>query len=746
MRVVAAMLVIGWLGAGAAGGRAAEAAGSSARFSVRAAETAIRVDGRIDEPAWQGCEVIPLPTEWTPGDNVPAPVQTECRVTFDRHNLYVSFRCLDPDPGQIRAHLMDRDAIDTFIQDDYAGFMLDPFNDQRRAFQFRVNALGVQADAFFSEQDGYEDFSWDAIWESAARIDDAGWTVEIAIPFHQLRFPKDPGLQVWGFSASRSWPRSDRHRMESHPRDRNRNCLLCQINRISGLREIAPGRDLEFDPTLTARRNDINPDAPDGGLHAGKLQVEPGISAKWGVTSNLILNAALNPDFSQVEADAAQLDVNTRYALYFPEKRPFFLEGADFFMTPLQAVFTRTVADPVWGTKLSGKIGASAVGFFVAQDRVNNLVIPTNLGSDPAFLDDDVFSGVLRYRRDVGHTSTLGVLYSGRVGRSYRNHAAGVDGFFRLGRKDQVRFQYLRSTTRYPDALADEFAQRRGDFGGGAWYAEYAHLSRNLNYFAAITDIGPGFRADAGFINRVDLRMLDNQLTYTFWGKPGAGFNELNFWVRGYRITDHAGQLTDSRLALGGTYIGPLQSQATVIVRSNRERYAGVTYDVSDLYFFFGLKPRGGLSVGLEINPAGAIDYGNARAAEALRIGPVLDAGLGRHVNLGLNHNLERLRSGGARVYSAHLFQARLIYNFSVRSYVRAVVQYRDVLRDPQQYSELVERRTQGLFTQFLFSYKLNPQTMLFLGYSDRWGDAPDVGLRRWQRTFFLKVGYALGM
>jgi len=401
-----------------------------AHYNVFPASTKIKVDGVLDDEAWSKAEVIKLPYEWLPGDNIPAPVDTDCMLTYDEFHIYISFRCYDPEPKKIRAHLMDRDATDSLIQDDHINIMIDAFNDERRSFQFRVNPLGVQADANFSELEGYEDFSWDAIWASAGKIYDWGYAIEIGIPFNQLRFPQTKEEQTWGFSAERSWPRSVRHRMMSHVRNRNVSCILCQFNKISGLEKISPGRNLEFDPTLTANRTDIMPSQnfPDGNLQSGKAKAEPGITAKWGITPNLILNATANPDFSQVEADVAQLDVNTRFALYYPEKRPFFLEGGDFFLTPVQAVFTRTVADPLWSTKLTGKIGRSAVGFFATQDRINNLVFPSNQDSLLTSLDEKVFGGVLRYRYDVGKGSTLGLLYTGRAGEEYTNHVAGADG------------------------------------------------------------------------------------------------------------------------------------------------------------------------------------------------------------------------------------------------------------------------------------------------------------------------------
>ena len=718
----------------------------AARYEIAATAGTIKVDGVLDEEAWKNCQVIKLPTEWSPGDNTPAPVDTDCRVTYDRHNLYVAFRCHDPEPQKIRAHLMDRDVIDTFIQDDNVSVWLDTFNDQRRAFEFRVNPLGVQADAVFSEQDGFEDFSWDAIWSSAAKITASGFDVEIAIPFHQLRFKRSAEKQTWGFSAERSWPRQDRHRMESHPRDRNGNCILCLINKITGLEGISPGNNLEFDPTLTVQRSDLREDFPAGDLEAGKVKAKPGLTAKWGVTPNLILNATVNPDFSQIEADAAQLDVNTRYALYYPEKRPFFLEGADFFLTPFEAVFTRTVADPLWGAKLTGKAGRSAMGFFVAQDRINNLIIPSNQGSEAVSLDEDVFGGVCRYRHDIGNSSTLGVLYTGRSGGDYYNHVGGIDGFFRLGKNDQVRFQYLRSQTRYSGEVADAYGQKKDAFPGDAFYAEYMHQTRNWFLFGAYTDKGAGFRADSGFVNRVDTRMLDLQVQYIFWGKPGSWFNSVYFWLRGYRTSDHEGLLTDSRLALGVGYEGPLQSAVTVVARANRENYTGTLYNVDDLYAEAFFKPLNGFSIGLYVNPGNAIDYANERPARRMLFGPYLEAGLGRHLNLNLSHNLERLASSGQRTYTANLLQAKLVYNFNVRAFARAILQFRDVDRVPESYSFPVDSETRGLFTQLLFSYKLNAKTVLFLGYSGQLLGSQDIDMTRSDRTFFLKLGYALGI
>jgi len=711
--------------------------------TVSPATSAIKVDGRLDEQAWQDAAMLELPYEWTPGENIPAPVKTEVLITYDKAKLYIGFRCFDPEPQKIRAHLMDRDAIDTFIMDDHISFMIDTFNDERRGFQFRVNPLGVQADANFSELEGYEDFSWDAIWASAGKIADFGYTVEVAIPFNQLRFPKGGAELTMGFTAERSWPRNVRHRTITHVRDRDRNCFLCQFNKLSGFQGISPGKNLEFDPTLTVQRSDARTDFPEGDLETGDVKAEPGITARWGITPNLMLNATVNPDFSQVEADAAQLDINTRFALRYPEKRPFFLEGGDFFLTPLEIVFSRTVADPLWGGKVTGKVGRNALGVFVTQDRINNLLFPSNQSTGMGSLDKDVWGGVFRFRRDVGRNSTLGFLYTGRVGNEYSNHVLGADGFLRLSRTKTFSWQTLYSRSDYPEATAAAYGQDADPFSGYALYGSFRHDSRNLIYVLSYQDMGRDFRSDFGFIPRVDTRTFTLNIHPQLWGRPGGWFNTLAFQVYGSRITDHDGNQTDIEGRLGVGYTGPLQSVLQVFLLYNKILYQGVEIERTFGSGSAEIKPRGGVRAWLYWEAGDAIDYANARAASSVLLNPSLEVALGRHLNLNVNHIYENLTLKGDRIYLANLLQARLIYNFNVRCFVRAIVQYSDVKYNPALYLFPVETREKGIFGQLLFSYKINPQTVFFLGYTDSGIGTANIDMTRTGRTFFLKIGYA---
>jgi len=712
-------------------------------FEVFKTNSKIKIDGKLNENIWKNAVKIPLPYEWLPGDNIPAPVKTEFMVTHDQNNLYMAFKCFDPNPDKIRAHLMDRDSIDTFIQDDHVTVLLDTFNDERRGFQFRVNPLGVQADAFFSEMEGYEDFSWDAIWDSAGKITDIGYIVEISIPFHQLRFEKNKKVQTWGFNAERSYPRNVRHRMSSNIRDRNKSCILCQFNKLTGFTGISPGKSIELAPTLTINRTDQRSAFPVGKMESGDSNIEPGITTKWGITPNIIFNGTINPDFSHVEADVAQLEVNERFALRYPEKRPFFLESADMFLTPIEAVFTRTVVDPKWGTKLTGKSGKNAFGFFATQDRINNLVFPANQGSETTSLEEDLFSSVMRYRRDIGKGSALGILYTGRIGENYNNHVAGADGFFRLSKKDTIKVQFLHSETNYPDDIAEKYNQIMNDFGGDAFFAQFVRNSRNWYFGGTFRSFSKTFRADYGFIPRVNIREYSGIIQRDIWGKKNDFYDRISLSITGEKIEDLDGKLTDQELEFGLTYMGPLQSIVFIEYGIEKEYFGGSNYDLQNILTMLEIKPISGVNFNFFLSSGDSIDYTNNRLSDSLLLNPGIELGIGKYININLNHLYEKLSLDDNSIYTAHLSQAKIVYNFNVRMFVRAIIQYLDVDRNTALYTTPIPSETNTLFTQFLFSYKINPQTVLFLGYSDNYLGSYNYDITQTDRTFFFKIGYA---
>lgn len=709
-------------------------------YTISRVDSGIQVDGNLDEEVWKNARVIELPYEWFPGDNIAAVVKTECLVVFDQKNLYVGFRAYDPDPSKIRAHYADRD---TPFLDDTVGFTLDTFFDKRRGFQFRINALGVQMEAVNSDVNGSEDWAWDAIWDSAGRITDFGYVVEVALPFNQLRFPNSGDPQTWGFLAMRDYPRTVRHRLRSAYFDHDKDCFICQLEPLTGFSGMKPGLNLQLTPTLTGQRTDVRDDFPDGPLVSGDEDTDLGATVRWSVTPNATLNAAVNPDFSQVEADVAQLNVNERFALFFPEKRPFFLEGSDFFDSPLDVVFSRTVADPSAGVKFTAKQGKNALGVFYARDRLNNLTFPSNRGSDFASVDEDLDSGVLRYRRDIGTNSNLGLMYTSRSGEDYHNRLAGVDGNLRITGQDSIRFQAISSNTQYSADIAQRFDQPEGSFDGLGYSMRYQHASRDWFWFAQHRSLEPELRADFGFIPRVDTRNYRAGGQRTFFGDSDQWFRQIQLFISADITENYGGKQTDRGQDISFTYQGPYQTFLEIALAPNDESFDGITYDNFRQGVFFLIRPTGDFEAQILVNWGETIDFANSRQADFITVEPLITLKLGRRFDGVFRHTSQTLDVEGGELFTARLTQANLIYHFNRRTFLRGILQSTDISRDPDLYVFAIDSESEALFTQLLFSYKINPQTVLLAGYSDNGAGNQSIDLTKRDRTVFVKLGYA---
>ncbi|MBI4521391.1 MAG: hypothetical protein HY701_11175, partial [Gemmatimonadetes bacterium] len=425
------------------------------------------------------------------------------------------------------------------------------------------------------------------------------------------------------------------------------------------------------------------------------------------------------------------------------EKRPFVLESADVLTTPINAVFTRTVADPLAGVKLTGNVGASAIGLFAARDRITNLIFPANQGSAADFLDQDAYSLVGRYRHDVGGSSSVGALFTGRFGEDYRNALAGADAFLQFTRSNSLRAQLLLSSTEYPRALATSAGQVAGTFAGSAASLELIHASRN--WFAGLSyeDLSPEFRADLGFVPQVDVRTMHAGLSRVFRRASGGWFTQINISPFARRTQDHGGRLTDQLASLEIFYQGPSQTQFQVEVTRAQELFADVLYGLSRAFISFNTRPTGDTHFGGFVDFGDAIDFTNARASTSVILGPFFSVNLFDRLSLEASYRDQRLAYHGDQVFRAKLFQPRVVYHLGRRAFVRAIVQYRRVDRTPSLYSVPVNVKDESVLTQLLFSYKVNPQTVWFVGYGDNYLGTERYDLTQRSRTFFTKLGYA---
>ncbi|MCD4750242.1 MAG: carbohydrate binding family 9 domain-containing protein [Thermoanaerobaculales bacterium] len=699
---------------------------------------AIAIDGLVDEKAWDGAWSMDLEYEVRPAENIPAPVRTQVLMMHSRTHLYVAFRAYDPEPGAIRAHLSDRDRA---WNDDWVGVVLDTFNDERRNYLLVANPFGVQMDKIEAWPNGGS--VWDGIWQSAGRITEWGWSAEMKIPFSTLRFQRTDGPQTWGFDAIRAYPRNVHRQMGAFVRDRNNNCYLCQAVKIEGFDGVSPGKNLEIVPTLTAAGYEERSDFPDGDFDVKEDDVEFGITARWGLTPNLTLAGTINPDFSQVEADAKQLDVNETFAIFFPEKRPFFMEGADFFETNMRAVYTRMIRDPSWGLKLTGKEGANTIGAYVVEDDTTNIIFPGSQSSDMTSLNMSNTSTVLRYERDIDNRFTIGALLTDREGGDYLNRVAGVDGDFRLSDKDRISAQALWSSTQYPDEVAEEFGQPEGDFDDLAVDLFYSHSTRTISFWGLYRDIGDDFRADLGFIPQVGYRLGEVGFDYTWIGEPGDWYSEMVLIAMVNSREDQDGNLLRNEAAVRFTYEGPLQSHAFIRPSRARERFGGQEFDLDQIFLHICLKPNRHSHAWLNVIIGDRIDYENVQAGERLNI----DAGfwykLGRHLKIEPHFTLEEMDVDAGRLYEARIGQLEASWQFNSRAFVRAIFQHVNYDFATDLYSDGRDPKYEHLFTQLLFSYKVNPQTVFFLGYSDNSIGDQDIHLTRVNRTVFAKIGYA---
>jgi len=404
------------------------------------------------------------------------------------------------------------------------------------------------------------------------------------------------------------------------------------------------------------------------------------------------------------------------------------------------------VVAPDWGLKLTGKQKRNAIGLFAAEDTVNVLLFPSNQRTDSTLLDEPVTSGVLRYRRDVGANSSLGVIYTGREGENdYHNRVGGIDGLFRIGDKDTIVFQYLYSDTQYANQVAADFDQPLGAFTDDAFQLSYTHDSNKWFWNLEYEDRGPGFRLDSGFLPRVDTQEAEFFVMRRFWAPDEDDwYNRWDAIFQGKRIKDHEGQLTDEVFEVIGRLFGPLQSIVTGSLASEKEYYEGVLYEDLDWGTLgFEVQPSGAIKLEFFGVKGDGIDFANNQPADETLLVPSLEAKLGRHVNIRLEHTMQQLDVEGGQLFEANLSQLRLIYNFNVRTFVRGIFQWRDIERNPDLYTFEVEPTTETLFTQLLFSYKLNARTVLFAGYSDNHLGVENVDLTQTNRTFFFKIGYA---
>ena len=723
---------------GATAPRAAPAAqaGPAAGFAIGGGRRSVQaqratepptIDGRLDDAAWRDAVLITDFTQTNPVEGAPPTERTEVRIAYDADHLYFAFYAHYTDPTQMRANRADRDRL---RRDDWIAVMFDTFLDQQRAYRFSVNAYGIQGDAILrggrsmrGPPGGGGDSSWDALFETGGAIVHDGWTAEMAIPFKSLRYPsRGAGEHRWGFQITRTLQSKDETLVWA-PMTRAVAGVLTQMGMLGGLRGLSVSRNLEILPTATAIQLGR---LTDTGYAEGETEPDFGFNMKYGVTSNLTADFTLNPDFSQIEADRPQIETNQRYALFFPELRPFFLEGQEIFRTPgrTNLVHTKTIVDPQIGAKLTGKTGNTTLGVLVANDAA-----PGKLDDSSEYGFGETANFVIgRARYDLYSQSYIGAIMTDREFLDSYSRVAGVDGRFRLGQTHRAQFLAVTSSHRDLDGIAGS---------GPMFNAEIRRDSRHLSYSVDFNSIDPDFRTDAGFVRRVDMQQLDADIEYEWW--PESWLISWGPQFRYRRNVDHAGVLQDEdfRADVSARFARNIFFRADG--QREMERFEGVDFHKTR----FSL--RNGVNTSRRFSLFYGIDWGEQiRFVENPFLGRMFDYNVGLTLlpttRLNAQFSLDAARFNdmhtGEAVFDVKILRTFTTYQFTDRLLVRNILEH--------------NTGNGKVGVNLLFTYRVNAGTAFYIGYDDRLQEGIHLDrerfynrdLQRQQRAFFTKLQY----
>ena len=681
-------------------------------------------------------------TQQAPSDGQPATQPTDVYIGYDLANLYVVWVCWDSNPHAVRAHLTRREAV-TPPDDDYVELNLDTFHDQRHGFLFDVNPLGTQADALWTEGSG-ADYSFDTVWDSRGRLTSQGYIIWMAIPFRSLRFHSGSD-NIWGITFMRYIAHNDE--TDYWPRVSSRiSGTLNQEGTVSGMREISPGHNMQFNPYASFRNyralDDRDPTQPR--FTQIDAQGKAGLDSKFVFHDSLVLDTTINPDFAQVESDEPQNTVNQRFEVFFPEKRPFFLENANYFGDTnigvyrlSQMLFTRRIGQPTFGARLTGKQGPWNLGFFVADDRSPGLIVP----DFSRFANKRAYFAVGRVSRDFGEQNNIGVIYTDREFAGLYNRVGGIDANYRINKNWTSWFRSVWSSTlSSPDEPGSSlFTQPEpapttptppGYAFGRDTEAVLNNIGRRLSYELMYQDITANFHTDTGFVPRTDIRNVSQYFHFYFRpeGKHlvfhGPEANTINLW-------DHNG--VDLQQSYNFDWVfdfkpnliaAPIVFYETDTLRPadfvglpNNHKYvqhgAGFVLKGSPLrkLTFNTRVIRDGIVL-IDV-PTGQLPITGDETA----ITQTMSLKMTRRLEIDNTYILDRVLNGAAHhsAFNNHIIRSKWNYQFTPAMSIRFITQYNGLLANPT-YSSLTT--TRNLNFDFLFTYLPHPGTAIYLGYN----------------------------
>ncbi len=496
----------------------------------------IKIDGSLDDEGWKNVALAENFSECNPGDRVEPKVDTKTLMTYDNENLYIAFIAYD-DPSKIRYSYTNRD--ETF-GDDVVGIILDTYGDATWAYEIFVNPLGLQGDLRWTTTG--EDINFDIIYYSKGKITDSGYQVEVAIPFSSLRFPNKEE-QIWRATFWRNHQADTRRQYSWSAIDQDNPCFLCQFGFIKGIKNIKSVNRLEVLPSFIGFQSGSLDDLsnPKSKFKNEKVDGDVSLGMKYSFTTSLTGEVTVNPDFSQVESDAAQIDINSTFALFYPERRPFFQEAGDLLNSRINLIYTRSINDPIFGARLTGRMNRTSLAYISAYDEHSPYIIP--LEERSFFIQmGKSFSNIFRYKQALGEESYIGAIITDRRFDDGSGSVFSLDGVLRFLKYYKFSFQTAGSYTAEPNDT-NITAQINGvkfddnkhttKFDSESYWGRsiFTRLSRSAKYWSFNLDYwewSPTFRADNGFITSNNNRQVSGSTNFVFYATSSKFFDLLS--------------------------------------------------------------------------------------------------------------------------------------------------------------------------------------------------------------------------
>ena len=703
----------------------------------------LEINGKMDNPLWLQADPIEVNYEIRPGDNTPATERTIVRALYDEEYLYFGYNCYDSKPEEIRANFSERDRI---FQDDYIIILIDTYGDGQKAYEISLNPYGIQGDLLATENG--EDLSFDLTWFGAASINDSGWTAEMAIPFKSLAF-EETAEPNWKFNVVRTIPRSSRTQISWTKIDKDIPSFIAQSGKINGLKHLKSSASIELLPYVIGQYNGSLADTEDPNSKYTFSDVEGRIGGgiKYSPSPNFSLDAVINPDFSQIESDADQISVNTTFALYFEEKRPFFLIGRELLQTPMY--YSRSINDPLAAGRIIGKNGALSYMYLGAYDRNTVFVIPGEEESSTVETNKKSMANVGKLRYDFGNENYVGGLIMSRNLEDGHNYVLGFDWNYKFWNNWNFEGEgFISQTKELQDTSLVDSDREFGSSGktaeldgeeytGNGIHLVLGHSQKYYEFDFVSNHFSPTYQTYNGLFSSTGFH--EHFMSHEFRFYPESSLiDDGEFEIQGSVRHDYDGKIKE--VGLVPSFYVQFKAQTSIYVNYrviNNERFEGQEFkNVNRFYVFLNSRPMKELSFNIE---GGFGKYIYRDDEPAIGNGHELSASLTLKPTPNLNLQFSFNRAGlknrktDELYYDGNIYRTTAIYQFSAEAFFRTIFEYNSFDKTFRLYP--------------LFSYKLGAFTTFYAGATSNYQNYDQISeIRNTDQQYFVKMQYLIGL